>query len=203
MAGFRAADSPLDQSRDCLLNVDIYGTVIPSARFMGGKEVELALDRYRLDNPDLQVDIVNAISEVIASGSMLLPTLTSGTGPFPKSKGRWCNQPVQAEQRAAAVALYLALVADAMLNLLSSRHIILVEGRFSRIDAFVRALATLRPGDKIMVAQTGTDVAFGALTLVLPELKADVKLRAIEAFGTGLDGYKREWSARITDKFLQ
>jgi hypothetical protein len=86
---------------------------------------------------------------------------------------------------------------------LSSRHIILVEGRFSRIDAFVRALATLRPGDKIMVAQTGTDVAFGALTLVLPELKADVKLRAIEAFGTGLDGYKREWSARITDKFLQ
>ena len=203
MAGFRAADSPLDQSRDCLLNVDIYGTVIPSARFMGGKEVELALDRYRLDNPDLQVDIVNAISEVIASGSMLLPTLTSGTGPFPKSKGRWCNQPVQAEQRAAAVALYLALVADAMLNLLSSRHIILVEGRFSRIDAFVRALATLRPGDKIMVAQTGTDVAFGALTLALPELKADVKLRAIEPFGTGLDGYKREWSARITDKFLQ
>jgi sugar (pentulose or hexulose) kinase len=199
--GFRVADSALDQSRDCLLNVDMNGITIPSARFMGGREVELVLGQYRLDNPDRQAAIVNAISDVLVSGSMLLPTLAPGTGPFAESIGRWCHEPAQAEQRAAAVALYLALVVDAMLDLLRSRHIILLEGRFSRIDAFARALATLRPKDRIMVAQTATDVAFGALTLALPELQADIKLRTILPLGAELDGYKRQWNKRITDNF--
>jgi sugar (pentulose or hexulose) kinase len=40
-AGTTVDTSALAEARDCLINVDVQGAPIPSARFMGGREAEL------------------------------------------------------------------------------------------------------------------------------------------------------------------
>ena len=82
----RMAQSMLDiaalaEARDCLVNVDIRQQPFPSARFMGGREIEMLIDI----GPD-QDNLLSAVAGVIESGAMVLPTLAPGCGPFPDNR---------------------------------------------------------------------------------------------------------------------
>jgi hypothetical protein len=96
--------------------------------------------------------------------------------------------------RGAAIALYAALVADAALELIAARERLLVEGRFSSCQVFVRALASLRPGTKVYTASgPGADASFGALQLVHPALKPPGSLIAVEPLEADLTSYRARW----------
>lgn len=196
--GFKLGVERLDEMRDCLINLDINGNATPSARFMGGREVELALDKMRLDEPSAQQALVDAVSLAVSKGSMLLPTLVGGSGPFPNSSSQWINKPQDKIEQGAIVAIYLALMADTLLNLLNSRGKILIEGRFSKVDAFTRTLATLRPQDDIFVVDSESDLAFGALTLVCTDLRSSTNPVLAMPLSLQFEQYKREWRAMIS-----
>jgi sugar (pentulose or hexulose) kinase len=189
----------LAESRDCLVNVDAWGNPVPSARFMGGREIELltGLDARRVDLRLDQQALLGAVGGVLASGAMVLPTFASGSGPFPEGRGRWISMPEDPFQQRAAVALYAALMADVSLDLIGSRGRVLVEGRFAESDVFVRALAALRPRDIIFVGHTQTDVAFGALRLVHPSLPAPAPLTRIQPLAEDLQAYRLRWRGQI------
>ncbi|HWV13422.1 MAG TPA: carbohydrate kinase, partial [Sphingobium sp.] len=193
------ATSNLAEGRDCLVNVDAYGNAVPSARFMGGREIETVIefDTRRVDIKPDQPALIAAVPELLKSGAMLLPTLAPGFGPYPAGSGHWTERPDDWYQRRAAVCLYAALVADTMLDLIGSRDRLLVEGRFADADVFVRALASLRPDMQVYTANAHNDVSFGALRLIDPSLKPQGSLSRVEPLDQDISSYRSSWLAGI------
>lgn len=180
----------LPEGRDCLVNVDVDGRVVPSARFMGGREIEIAAQGARVDDPAEQADLLAQVPGLLASGTMLVPTLAPGCGPYPDGAARWIGDP--GDGRAAACN-YAALMADAALDLIGAREVLLVEGRFAAAEVFVRALAGLRPDMRVMVADGPCDAAFGALRLIEPGLAPAAALRQVEPLAGDWSAYRARW----------
>jgi hypothetical protein len=180
----------LPEARDCLVNVDAFGQPVPSARFMGGREIELL--GQRIDRPGL-----GGLANVLASGAMVLPSQVPGGGPFPASSGRWINQPEAVEDQTAAIALYAAMMADTALDLIGARDLLLIEGRFAASELFCRALATLRPETRVYTASAEADVSFGALRLIEPSLVPLGELVPVDPLDRDLSVYRAAWRAAI------
>jgi sugar (pentulose or hexulose) kinase len=195
--GSRVDISSLDEKRDCLVNVDVGGNPVPSARFMGGREIELltGIDTRRIDIVPDQPALLASVPAVLASKSMVLPTLAPGCGPFPHGRGRWISMPSDETHRRTAVALYAALVADVALGLIDARERLLIEGRFSESQVFVRALASLRPDMRVYVCHPRSDVAFGALSLIEPGRQSPSALVRVEPLEEDLSDYRDRWRA--------
>lgn len=189
----------LPEARDCLVNVDAYGWSVPSARLMGGREIEtlVQLDTRQVDIKPDQPALLAAVHGLLASDSMLLPTFAPGCGPFPSQTGQWVNRPDDWFAQRAAACLYAALVADVSLDLIGSREQLLVEGRFVEAEVFVRALAALRPDTAVYTANAHNDVSFGALRLVNSMLKPQGKLRRVEPLEGNLAAYRTSWRAKV------
>jgi sugar (pentulose or hexulose) kinase len=185
----------LPEGRDCLINVDIAGRPIPSARFMGGRDIQLLLGSEvgRIDAPTEQAAILSAVARVAASGAMATPTLTPGVGAFPTARGGWRSQPQNSDERCAAACLYAALMTDAMLDLIGARGTLVVEGRFAAATAFVSALAELRPGDRVYSSNAGSDVSFGALRLAANAVRPATELAPVSPLGIALGAYRTKW----------
>lgn len=178
--------SALPEDRDCLVNVDAFGQPVPSARYMGGRELELLGER--IDVPGTQ-----GLADVLAEGAMILPAQVQDCGPFPHGFGRWINRPDAEDERRAAAALYAALMTDASLDLIGAKGALLIEGRFAASELFTRAIATLRPEARVFTAGGEADVSFGALTLVYPDLAPATALTPVEPLDRSLDDYRDEW----------
>jgi len=187
----------LPENRDCLVNVDVHGRSIPSARFMGGREIELltGIDTRRIDIRPDQPLLVAALAGALESGARLLPTFASGCGPFPHARGRWIRMPVEESARRAMVSLYAAMVADVSLDLIGARDRLVIEGRFAAAAVFVRALARLRPETAVFVANAENDVSYGALRLIDPQLTPKSALTRVEPLETDLRGLRGDWRA--------
>ena len=180
----------LPESRDCLVNVDVEGRPVPSARFMGGRELEL-IGGLDVSAP---AEVSKALSQVIETRTMALPGWVPGVGPYPQAQARWSGEPRGAASRAAAGALYAALMTDASLDLIGGRERVIIEGRFASVEVFVRALAALRPDTQVLINndQEG-GVPFGALRLVDPTLAAHGSLQRVSPLGVDLSNYKLRW----------
>lgn len=189
----------LPEGRDCLVNVDAYGWRIPSARFMGGREIEslLGAEAEGLDVEGDQPRLLAAVSDVLRGRAIPLPTFAPGCGPFPHGEGRWLNRPEDRFARGAAACLYAALVAATALELIGTRERLVVEGRFAGAKVFTRTLAALRPDLATYAADAQADVSFGALRLIDPRLVPPGGLRRVEPLAEDIGAYAREWRDRI------
>ena len=92
----------LSDTRDCLINVDVEGAPVPSARFMGGREVEVLMgadysgaNGAQAANP-LPLDASHRMAQqevarrVIEAGDWVLPSAVPGVDPSPTPGGqRW------------------------------------------------------------------------------------------------------------------
>jgi sugar (pentulose or hexulose) kinase len=187
------ANLPVD--RDCLVNVDLNGEPVPSARFMGGREIEVLVGADgRLAEPkNDEAGQVAAANAVIANGAMILPTFAAGAGPYGQCSGRWLSAPVDPLQRWAAVCLYAALLTDTALDLIGSKDCLIVEGRFSASTLFVAALAALRPDTAVHAAPLSIDVSLGALTLLQPPLPSGDTLARVRPLQVRLNEYRKRW----------
>jgi hypothetical protein len=153
---------------------------------MGGREIELLGER--IDRPGTE-----GAADILYSGAMILPSQVRGCGPFPDGFGRWINRPENPAERAAAIAMYAALMADTSLDLIGSRDRLLVEGRFASSEIFVRALAALRPGTEVLTTTAEVDASFGALRLILPDLVPPGELSPVEPLRGDVAAYRDEW----------
>ena len=101
--------------------------------------------------------------------------------------------PAEESHRRAAVALYAALVADVALDLIGARERLLIEGRFSESQVFVRALARLRPDMRVYVCHPRSDVAFGALYVAGVARESPSALVRVEPLAEDLSEYRQRW----------
>jgi hypothetical protein len=165
---------------------------------MGGREAELigGIDSFALTENYHPDALLARLPQLIASGACAYPSFVHGVGPFPDACGEWHNKPADPGDQRAITGVYLALMANAALDLIGSRDCLLIEGRFAEAVIFTRALATLRPQQNVFVSNAHQDVAYGALRLVHPQLQPSSQLTAVEPLSVDLRAYAEQWRAR-------
>lgn len=150
----------LDPGRDTLINVAANGQPVRSARFMGGRAFDLLTEgSTATPTPD---DMI----AVLRSGVMLLPSVVTGSGPFPQHSARWigAEPPVGSPQRAAAIGFYLALMTGTCLDLIGAEGPSVIEGTFARNPAFLTMLsAVTRRVVSASASSTGTSIGAAML----------------------------------------
>ena len=185
----------LDPSRDTLINVNAFGDPVPSARFMGGREHDLAKGGMCPEPSDTD------IREVLDARAMLLPALVPETGPFRGRQAEWLRAPDEGTgQRAAAVAFYLALVTARCLDLVGQRGAIVLEGPFSQNRA-LRMMLAAASGKQVIAMGGATGTSQGAALLVTqtaPPGVAEVADTHVDsALSEMLSTYASEWRDRV------
>ncbi|MBO0144373.1 FGGY-family carbohydrate kinase [Agrobacterium sp. Ap1] len=184
----------LDMMRDALANVDAYGRVVPSARFMGGREFEILTGELGILDQDRARA---ALPGVIGKRLMLLPNVVAGSGPFPGRERKWVNgQSASADERWAAACLYFALMTETCLDLAGGRGPILVEGPFALNALYLSLLSSLTGRGVFAVpGSTGTSQGAALLAGIKPADRRGVPAVAID--GAGLSGYRADWLASV------
>ncbi len=153
--------TPLDESRDTLLNVNAYGDPVPSARFMGGREREL----LGISENSTETALEELLSQ--KTPPLLLPSVVPDTGPFPDTSTIWINPVEDGPIRDSAVTLYLALMTCECLKLIGSDGPTYIEGPLAHDRHFTQMLAAVsKRAVYVSASQTGTSV--GAAMLINP-----------------------------------
>ena len=185
--------APLDEARDCLLNVDALGEPIPTARFMGGREYAVIAG----ENPSTPT--AADLEAVLAAGAVAWPCFTATGGPFQGRIGRIEGaEGFGGATRTALAILYCALVADVSLDLLGSRGPIVVEGPFADNPLFGALLAAFRPTQLVSLSHDRAGTVGGALALVASEQAFSPRLtRCSPLLSPQLALYRRAWRARV------
>ncbi len=173
--------SVLRGDRDMLANVDAFGSVVGTARFMGGREYE-AVAGTDAATPDHA-----ALARVLASTALVRPSFTAG-GQFPGGSGAILDAgQFDAPARAALATLYVALLSDVALDLLGATGDIVVDGPLGENALYPSILASLRPNSRVQLGEPGAGAAGGASCLALGRQSRPPFLRSIET-GTTISG---------------
>lgn len=154
----------LDPARDTLVNVNALGAPVPSARFMGGREFELLMPGERVTPSEAD------FAGVLAEGTMLLPAVVGGSGPFQGHSAAWLpHEPaVGSGARMVAVSYYLALMTAECLRLIGHAGTVVIEGPFARNPDYCAMLAVaMQSPVETAAGQTGTSQ--GAALLAAPD----------------------------------
>ena len=150
----------LDPARDVLINVNAQGAAVPSARFMGGREHDIAT------GGSYPAPTETALSEVLDKGIFLTPAVVPETGPYRGGRSHWVGpEPaIGSAERGVAVAFYLALVTRRCLELVGHCGAIIVEGPFARNRVYLQMLSAAT-GCTVVPMTSATGTSQGAALL--------------------------------------
>jgi L-fuculokinase len=184
----------LDPKADMLMNVDVRGVPVPTARFMGGREFSVLAGELPVEAHEADV------AAIVATGVTAMPAFSDQGGPFAGRKG-WIEgeAPEMPAARTALATLYVALMTAHALDRLEAPGDIIVEGGFNRSPAFAAVLAGLMPGRNVVVAPT-SGAAEGAAMLARwsephdpPRLAPGQEWRI-----AGLEAYRKRWERGLS-----
>ena len=181
----------LDPVRDSLANVDAHGRPVPTARFMGGRELDMLA-------PGAVTPSLADIAAVITRDVQALPSFMAGVGPFPSHVGCWTGDETALSpgERTAAVSLYLALVTQTCLSLCGLGRQIIIEGPLARNALFAAALARLT-GVPVQTSGDATGTSLGA-SMLFGGAAGSVSATQVTALDhAGFDDYAARWRARL------
>lgn len=150
----------LDPALDTLINVTALGHPAASARFMGGREHDIATGgSYPRPTPQ-------DLDHVLSNRIMLMPAVVPETGPFKGRQSAWLGDvpDPRTGQRGAAVALYLALVTSECLSNIGHDGPIIVEGPFAG-NLFYLQMLSVATGCAVHSASGTTGTSGGAAML--------------------------------------
>jgi L-fuculokinase len=183
----------LDPGADMLMNVDVRGRPVPTARFMGGREFAALAGDHPAEAHEAD------IAELVAAGVMATPAFSDQGGPFAGRKGRIVGEaPKTPPARTALATLYVALMTAHVLDRLKAPGDIIVEGGFNRSPAFAALLARLMPGGSVAVAPTSGAAEGAAMLARWGEPQAPPRLAPAEAWRIpGLAAYRERWEQAL------
>jgi sugar (pentulose or hexulose) kinase len=166
MIGFNRGLDPaqLDPVRAMVLNIDVDGENAPSTLTMTGREYDLIRREHLADD----AEVLAAIPKLSARRTLALPSFVGDDGLFPGAgrRGRIIGAaPQNAAEWQALATLYAAFTASYCLDLLASTGHIIIDGGFAANVPFARALATLRPDQRVSASQSRDGTALGAALL--------------------------------------
>ncbi|MEP9386149.1 FGGY-family carbohydrate kinase [Mesorhizobium sp. KR9-304] len=179
-----AASTPLDPARDTLINVNAFGDLVPSARFMGGREFELLMEGHSEQPSD------DDLAAVLDGHTMLLPSAIAGSGPFPGRHAQWVGAEPHGGARHAAVSLYLALMTTTCLDLIGAEGIVVVEGPFSGNKPYLTMLEAAGQRPVVTGERESTGTSMGA-ALLARKARSVIASSDREDVGVGLETFRR------------
>lgn len=189
----------LDPDLDTLINVNALGQPAPSARFMGGREYDIASGgAYTAPTAE---DLENVLTQQI----MLMPAVVSETGPFKGRQSAWLGpEPlIGTGQRSAAVAYYLSLVTSECLSNIGHNGTIIVEGPFAGNQLFLEMLTAIT-GSPVRTASgtTGTSVGAAMLAKGLAAKPSSLSnpVKVSERYAQALKQYATRWRHVLQSK---
>jgi sugar (pentulose or hexulose) kinase len=181
----------LDASRDVLVNVNALGQPVPTARFMGGREVEEIMGGRIVEPTDQDVQAV------LEGRVMAMPSLHPGTGPFPGKRFGWIGAEPEGGARMAAASFYAALMGAECLSLAGAQGPVIVEGSFGGNRAFLRMLATAT-GRVVHGSGQGAGTGLGAALLAGPlAVKAASAVEVLPESAAAWTGYVGAWREAV------
>ncbi|MEO9576521.1 MAG: FGGY-family carbohydrate kinase [Tateyamaria sp.] len=191
----------LDPHLDTLINVTALGDPAPSARFMGGREHDLATGGT-CPEPTPQ-----DVRDVLTEGIMLMPAVVEDTGPFRGNPSGWegLEPNVGTGTRVAAVAVYLALVTAECLSNIGHKDTIVVEGPFANNQLYLKMLA-VAAASKVYRAAGSTGTSAGAAMLVTGKtdvLAAETLSLINPDIGESLEAYASHWRRTVQNRRRQ
>jgi sugar (pentulose or hexulose) kinase len=179
-----------------LANVDVFGSPVATARFMGGREYA-AIAGIEAATPTLA-----DLNRVIAVGAMALPGFAEAGGPFPGMVGRILGDAnLTREERAALASVYVALVTEVLLDLLGESETIVIDGPFARNPLYAGILKTLKPTAKVSSSTFASGAAAGASALVRGDATHTLSLSVTAVMALpvlGLTEYRHAWRTLIS-----
>jgi sugar (pentulose or hexulose) kinase len=185
----------MDESRDTLLNVNAHGESVPSARFMGGRE----RDSVGISQTNSEEAIDELLSQT-EDPAMLLPSVVSGTGPFPNAASNWVGQTNDKDKslRSCAVTFYLALMTYECMKLVNSDGPIFIEGPLAQDQHFAQMLSVVSEQQvNLSLSETGTSVG-AAMLISSPETLPSYKpVEAPDHRREKLKRYSQVWQDRL------
>ena len=145
----------LDPEADELANVSVRGEIVPTARFMGGRELQAICA-----GADPALASVAALETLLARGLYVLPGFEAQGGPFrdrigrlEDSRGGCMLSDLSRPERATAAALYVAQMAVHTIDRLGGAQPVVLEGPFTANPVIVAVMAALLPADALHVVQ--------------------------------------------------
>ncbi len=185
----------LDEHRDTLCNVDLNGNVVPSARFMGGREYAFLAEGHT-DNPNL-----SDIKLLIASECLAIPSFAEAGGPFGYHSGHLINKAALRTERdkVALATIYCALMIDYALEMISSEGPVIFEGPFATNTAMCQLLASLRTDQQIFASKDSCGTSYGAAILTgrMHQHQSHAAARIDPIADTGILAYKNLWRLKL------
>lgn len=199
--------TPLDESRDTLINVNARGESVPSARFMGGRERE----RLQVTEPATD-QAMNELLDGADTAAMLMPSVVKDTGPYPHASHQWYGSEISHNSsthppphssfhssiHTCAVTLYLALMTHECLALIGADGPTYIEGPLAQDKHYAQMLAAVsnRP---VLISESETGTSIGAAMLINPPKNAPdytrIDLDAIQR--DKLEKYAIKWKQRL------
>lgn len=187
--GGRAVE--LDAARDVLVNVNALGQPVPTARFMGGREMEEIM-AGRIVEPS-EGDILGVLQRRV----MAMPSLHPDTGPFPGKQFGWIGGEPEGGTRMAAASFYAALMGAECLSLVGAEGPVIVEGAFGGNAAFLRMLATAT-GRVVRGSGQGAGTGLGAALLAGPlQAAGPSALEVLPERDAAWTGYVAAWREAV------
>lgn len=181
----------LNPKQDTLINVNAFGEPVNSARFMGGREYDLATGGACADPTD--EDAKRVLSEKI----MLTPAVVDETGPFQGQRCSWVGREpmLGSGERVAAVSYYLALVTSECLRLIGHKGAVVVEGPFARNAAFLQMLKVVAESEVVsMVGETGTSQGAALLAKANAPIDANQGRKVAKSeYSSLMEEYSKKW----------
>lgn len=178
----------LDPGRDMLGNVDAFGDLVGTARFMGGREYEAVVAEHEAGVPSRA-----GLERAFAAGAWVRPSLALG-GQFIGRVGAVENAAgLDGEALASLATFYVALLTDVALELLKASGPVIVDGPLGRNPLYPGLLATLRPGAEVLLGDAVAGSVGGAECLVLGERARPLRRAAPSAGAEAIRSEAGRW----------
>ena len=194
----------LDPAADELANVSVRNEAVPTARFMGGRELQVLCD-----GADPALADLATLNTLLARGLRVLPGFEAQGGPFRDRSGSLFDaqgpvrlQDLAPHERATAAAMYVAQVTARTIEHLAGARPVVLEGPFARNPVIVEVLAALLPAGALHVVDQGLEgTVHGSAMLArwTEQRPAAPALRVAEAgyLAPRLRAAQADWLARL------
>jgi len=182
---------------DMLSNIDVYGKAVPTMRFMGGREYDYLLEKFKLTSK------LKPISNFNLEDYLIYPSYASG-GAFKISKiniSKYKN--LKKEQIYYLVCLYIAFMLNYCLDKMNSKNTIILDGPITKNLMIMKLLSTLRPKQTVLKNKREIGTSLGATNLFNINRKNKLDTISIKKFqNQSLFSLYQLWESNLYKKEL-
>lgn len=199
-----AARRTLDPAADELANVSVRGEAVPTARFMGGRELQALCA-----GADPALASLDTLAALLARGLQVLPGFEPQGGAFRHcigtlhdARGPLALTDLTPAERATAAAWYVALMTAHTIERLGGAQPVVLEGPFAHNPVIVAALAALLPPGALHAVGDGLEgtVAGSAMLARWTEQRPALDAPPAAEPGPGADALRAaqaRWQAAV------